>query len=724
MSWILHLSDPHLGEVPGQDLDDEKSIFEHQPDLETTQRVFLRTLSIMDRFVQRHGRPQLVLVSGDLTFAARDSGFDAFRDLLAQRQDVFPKNPADIVVVPGNHDVVWDEPPATVERYASFLAATRDVGCTTPLLDGIDFDKDDGTLTPEARDHPHLAATEDVLVIPLNSSNYCGIPVTPRGGWDEDEWKAALTPGGATASDEIMRQLKKLRQQDIARISRSQVEALGHYFEQAGAPTNPSDDGRLRIAVLHHQLLPLSTREERKAFESIVNLGMLRQLLRDYGIQIVLHGHKHESSLYWDTIGSGDSALDGPLHRILVVSSPGRFDVGAPTMRAIMLEGPSSARNARIITFAGASAHRRNPSVVDEQTVPLWEAAMQADRRPLTVIAAETAHATYGRIRALFELTNGQPRQNLVCEIDDPTGTDRLPPDYPDVPGTSGDHWLRQLVDWWQLERSELVGRHLAPFNHGERIHTRWGDQVRRAVRILDARADSSRALVQLVSPRETGRYTDDERNLYQGSYPALVLAEFGIVERDSTRMLDCFAYFRKQEMQYWWTVNVAELARLQEAIRSRLADPPSTGRIVTFAAIALWKTTLPRVAVPVVDLLIEEPDRLWGLAFAVAYPNAATATARADWAQILADLPGAGRDEPPRPRVGAHQLRDHMGQLAPLAPTTQLKAVHAALEDLCQQYDALENVDKLNASASGLVRQRVQALGDAVQQALGTLAA
>ena len=448
---------------------------------------------------------------------------------------------------------------------------------------------------------------------------------------------------------------------------------------------------------------------------------MLRQLLREYGIQIVLHGHKHESGLYWDTLSTGDGDLDAPLHRSLVVSSPGHFDVGAPTMRAIMLKGPSSARNVRIITFAGASANRRNPEKVDDQTVALWRATMDAEQRPQTVIAAANTHAAYARIRALFELTDGRSRQNLLCEIDDPTGTEHLPLDYPDVPGGGGDHWLSQLVNWWQLPRSELVGRGLALFNHGERIHARWGEQVERAVRMLDLRPNSSRALIQLVSPRETGRYADDERDLYKGSYPALVLAEFAVVEREGARTLDCFGYFRTQEMQYWWIVNVAELARLQAEIAGRMAIPPSIGRIVTFAALANWKTTLPRVAVPVIDLLIEEPARLWDLAFAVAYQHAVTAGARADWEQVLADLPGTGRDEPPRPRVGAHLLRDHIAQLIPLAPSPKLTVVHTALENLCQQYEAFANIAELrNTSAAQLIRERVETLRNAVQDALG----
>ena len=232
MTWILHLSDPHLGEAAGQGLDDEKSVYEFQRDLETTKRVFLRTLRILDRFVAEYGKPQLVLVSGDLAFAADKSGFTAFKKLLHDSKNIFPDDRARIVVVPGNHDVVWDEPPATEARYAGFLEVTRLEGCTTPLLDGIDFYPDDGTLTDVGRQHPHIATTDDVFAIALNSSNYCGIPVTPRGGWDEAQWQAALTASGP-ADNEILAQVKKLRQQDIARISRAQVEALGRHLEAA-----------------------------------------------------------------------------------------------------------------------------------------------------------------------------------------------------------------------------------------------------------------------------------------------------------------------------------------------------------------------------------------------------------------------------------------------------------------------------------------------------------
>jgi 3',5'-cyclic AMP phosphodiesterase CpdA len=714
--WILHISDPHLGDVsPGQTLDDEKQVLESQPDLETTQTVFKRTLKALGRFVKDNGKPEVVVISGDLAYQAHSSGFAAFKALLRERADILPEKRSQIVVVPGNHDVVWDEAPGTLQRYKGFLAASRAQRCVTPLLDGIDFDAETGELFDVARRHPHVASTAHVLAVALNTSNYCGVLAAPRRAMSEEKWREALEPLGRER-DRLMKELRRLRQHDMPRISRAQIQALGAYFETMGLPRRAEDDPRLRVAVLHHQLLPVSTREERKPFESLVNLGEVRAMLQDYGFELVLHGHKHESGMYWDIATEGE--LTAPVRRILVISSPGHFDVNDPTMRAIMLTGPATARNARIITFKGAGPHRQQAVRDDGELVPLWLGDDQPPRGQ-TLINAPTTHLAYARLCALFELRDGEQLQNLVCRIEHSSDAGAAPPDLPMVSADDPQAWLSGLVDWWQRERSELVSRGLLPFNHGERIYRRWGDQVERAIEMLNARDDSSRALVALVAPGETGRYPGDPRPLDRGSFPAFALAEFSVRERGEERYLDCFGYFRKQEMQYWWPVNVAELARLQEKVRAGLSPAASTGRLVTFSAIALWKDTLPRVAVPVVDLLVEEPGRLLEMAAAVAFPGTATTQAISDWRHVLRDLAGARRGAPPRVSAGVDILRDDVARLAPAASGAGLGAIRTALEELRDQYEAHEDRDELPPAAAKLVTKAVRRLTIAVTRVL-----
>lgn len=716
--WILHISDPHLGDVsPGQDQDDEKVLLEGRPDRETTQRVLLRTLGRLQSFVEAHGRPAVAVISGDLTYRARTDGFAAFGQLLADRSDILPEDHSRIVVVPGNHDVIWGQPAGTKPRYERFLDATRPAGCVTPLIDGVDFDPDSGKLSSEADEHPHFVSTDDLLVVALNSSNWCGTDVDPRGGWDLDAWQAALDPLDDGVRKEALQQLGELRQQDIPRVSRWQIEALGEHLTAKGEPLSREDDPcRVRVAVLHHQLLPISTREERKPYESLMNLGLVRETLRDYGFDLVLHGHKHESGIYWDAVPPEDHSLDGPLQRTLVIASPGHFDVNAPALRALVLEGPSAARNLRVITFNAATSARQHAEIASDSLVPLWVGAMNAETRQRTTLRATSAHAAYARLQSQFALHEEVSIGNLLCHVDNPDDALSLPPDYPELGIEQPQQWFDELVDWWQRERSELVDRGIVAFNHGERIYRRWGDQVERATRLLSRRNGSSRAIIELIGPDETGRYRGDQRSLETGTFPAFALAELTIARRHNRRELDCTGYFRKQEMQYWWPVNLAELRMLQQRVAKGIdSQGIHTGHITTFSAIALWKQELPAVAVPELDRLIESPQRLWAMGAAATFPAEASPEALADWRRVLDDLQGAGRDAPPRAPTGAGLLAAEVDRFAGLPGAASVAPVAAALRTLVQHYAAQEDQETLNDAAIALIRETVTGLRESL---------
>lgn len=721
--WLLHASDPHLGDVaPGQDKDDHKVELTGQADRETTQRVFLRTLLRLRHFVEEYGLPSAVVISGDLTYQGRPKGFARFAKLLADRTDVLGDDPARILVVPGNHDVIWGTPAGSPERYEPFLRATRAQGCVTPLLDGVDFDPQTGELRPAAARHPHVISTDDMLVVALNSSNWCGTDVETRGAWNLDQWTTALEPLEDATRKEILAQLGKLRQHDIPRVSRWQIEALADHLTAIAEPLSRAQDPeRVRVAVIHHQLLPLSTREERKPYESLMNLGLVRETLRDYGFDLVLHGHKHESGIYWDAMPAGEPDLDAPLQRTLVIASPGEFGADAPAMRALMLQGPRTARNLEIVTFNGPGPSRNKAQIASRQIAPLWVGAMRAETRQRTTLRGRDAHTTYARLHSQFALRDGTPISNLVCHVDAPGDALTLPPDYPELGMAQRQTWFDQLVAWWQLERSELVDRGIVAFNHGERIYRRWGDQVDRATRLLNRRGSSSRALIELIAPEETGRYRKDSRNIETGSFPAFALAEFTIARRHNRRELDCIGYFRKQEMQYWWPVNLAELRSLQQRVAGGIDTTGiHTGHITTFSAIALWGQDLPAVAVPELDRLVESPQRLWAMGAAAAFPADASGDALADWRRVLDDLHGTVRDAPPRPRLGAELLASELERFAGLPGAADVSPVAAALRTLAQHYASQEGQPELNAAAIGLIRDTIAQLRTVLASTVG----
>jgi hypothetical protein len=717
VTWILHLSDPHLGAA--NVLDDEKDQVEGQPDLETSERVFLRTMATLESFVADHGRPAACIVSGDLTFRANPAGFELFPKMLDDFSGLLPEQRSEIVVVPGNHDVAWEEDPGSPERYAGFLGATRARGCTTPLIDGIDLEPESGKLRDSVESGDHHLESDRLLVVPINSSNYCGVITKPRGGLSEEEWRAALEPLGEER-EKLLADLRKSRQVDMARVSRAQIEALGSYFDKCGLERSGRADPRLRVVVIHHQLLPVSVREERKAYEALVNLGLVRETLRAYGFRLLLHGHKHHSGIYWDALSVPGSRLTAQPANLLVISSPGEFDVGAPVMRAVKLLGSASGLNLGLHTFAGASPQRKRAHVIASETVPLWRGIGDADVADEPSIIAPNSHTAYARLRAMFALRGGRPHSNLHCLIEDPADAGELPPDYPAIGIEDRQAWFEDLVSWWQKPRPELVARGLMPFNHGERIRERWGDQIERAICMLQAREGSSRALVALLAPRETGRYPDDARDLKKGSFPAFTMAEFAIRREDEEAFLDCFGYFRKQEMQFWWPVNLAELAYLQQCVREGLGAAFKRGKISTFAATAQWGKILPGVAVPIVDRYIESPERLFQMALAVAFPESASAEDRKTWHQVLADLAGSENSQPPLASAGVRELRGYVSRLAQPSEEDGVAAIDASLAGLLDQYDAHAGKDKLSGAASKVVGQSVEAVRKAVVAVIG----
>jgi hypothetical protein len=90
-----------------------------------------------------------------------------------------------------------------------------------------------------------------------------------------------------------------------------------------------------------------------------------------------------------------------------------------------------------------------------------------------------------------------------------------------------------------------------------------------------------------------------------------------------SDRALHCSAFFRKQEMTFWWPVNVAELARIQDEAVQRLRlthEHITAGAIRTYASEAVFSDRLPKVDVPRIDRQFwRNPAALRVLAVAVA---------------------------------------------------------------------------------------------------------
>jgi hypothetical protein len=236
-------------------------------------------------------------------------------------------------------------------------------------------------------------------------------------------------------------------------------------------------------------------------------------------------------------------------------------------------------------------------------------------------------------------------------------------------------------------------------FNHGERILKYDGtvDLVEKVARALNSERDTSRGVISLLDHR-----TDDVSS--DARFPAFCLVQL-LINRQGR--LVTVGYFRKQEMQYWWPVNVAELAQLQRQVRDKLSamsqrHAPEVGEIVTITAIPTTGRAIPRVVVPRLDRWVDdEPQRLTRMCLSMLAPNSVDITAaREDWLVMLDECePSAdAADGGPVPIAGMDALLGQFSALEKIvAEAADVDTVQTTIAGLVSQHREYQKVTRRN---------------------------
>jgi hypothetical protein len=245
---------------------------------------------------------------------------------------------------------------------------------------------------------------------------------------------------------------------------------------------------------------------------------------------------------------------------------------------------------------------------------------------------------------------------------------------------------MTDLVQWWQWPEPQLSRG--VSFNHGERIYKRWGDQVDRAAKLLSAAVpgdeSTTRASILLLDP-------STEPCQPPGEFPSFVSVQLQLVPDGALWRLDCTGAFRKQEMRYWWPINVAELALVQAAVAKEIAinqQKALPGVLRTVTALAIAEERLPVVAVPAVDRAVDQrPEDLWLMAYSLIDPEKAgdTTNLRTMWDRYLRELrPDDASDKAPAmSHRGLSAVLDFVQTVAAASSTDVAKA----LADLVEFY-------------------------------------
>lgn len=284
---LLHLSDLHFGPGTAIDVDIKDEIGETAdfPTFRDRLIVFLKQAGL---------RFDYVLVTGDLTIAGRVQGLREFLEFVDDLQDtgIFPQD-ANIVVVPGNHDVTRPEDPfadaSISKRYRNFA---RLVGSRFPhpFIAGLYEPTHRARGAKRLRDHPNSCyvfdAVNRLFVFALDTTRFCGVRQKLE---PQIERRLRRSP-----TAKLSKEIDRLTLWDAGYAGPQQLLELSSTCDRLRSMHGHQFEESVKICLCHHPLLPLvGEQTEIKKGHILLDSGQVQRYLIDYGFDVVLHGHKH-----------------------------------------------------------------------------------------------------------------------------------------------------------------------------------------------------------------------------------------------------------------------------------------------------------------------------------------------------------------------------------------------------------------------------------------------
>lgn len=242
-SVILHLSDLHFGSDYGFPL--------RRREVPTLQQTLDETI---ERGLVQMGSPPigLLIISGDITTRGEGNGFLEAQSFLASLLARLDLSSDQVVIVPGNHDILLDDP-----------QLTRNYSSEQPFRNFLNLVYGSNELELN-RLHWFSSPDKDIIVLALNS-------IRPRA-------ETTMEYGY------IGRDLYGPLVDDAARLN-SEIQS------KKGIPP-------ISMAVLHHHVLPTPLVEDpdpqaRRPISLTLDAGQLIEDLQRANVGMILHGHQH-----------------------------------------------------------------------------------------------------------------------------------------------------------------------------------------------------------------------------------------------------------------------------------------------------------------------------------------------------------------------------------------------------------------------------------------------
>ena len=241
--YALHLSDLHFG---------VHHVFRNELASPTMPRVANESLaealfSDLEAVGISHQEIALLLITGDLTWSADSHEFANAQKFVSTLTNAFGLHVSQVVVVPGNHDIEWRDEKGDVDPNAelNFAAFSHQIYGTDP----------DPTFL---RMHQYQILGRNVCIIALNS---CRLESRQNAG--------------------------------LGFVGREQLGVASRFLRDT-----TTSSPQLRLALLHHQLLPVNFIEgvdlESKRGSMTLDAEAVIRSLICAKVRVAFHGHQHQ----------------------------------------------------------------------------------------------------------------------------------------------------------------------------------------------------------------------------------------------------------------------------------------------------------------------------------------------------------------------------------------------------------------------------------------------
>lgn len=236
--------------------------------------------------------PDIVVLSGDLTSIASEEEMNLVADEIRGIVNIIEKknvpwrkeiNAPFFLIVPGNHDLDWNKSvyEEKIERYARMSQSLYQDGKVLSVV----YHGDRHEVYADFGD------TCNIFIYLLNTTTLSGVIDPGLSSIHQtlkNAYTSALTALSSRSIDAYSQALKELQDEarkDPGYVSHEHLDNLNKAVENI--PKH-----RFKIAVMHHNPSSIPS-DDIEAYDTIINAGVVKQVLMEAGFELVLHGHRH-----------------------------------------------------------------------------------------------------------------------------------------------------------------------------------------------------------------------------------------------------------------------------------------------------------------------------------------------------------------------------------------------------------------------------------------------